>query len=104
MIAQMDPDAVSPEGDLTGDDGVIEVLDLDTEYDEAKAIAELIDYWLNDGVPPSEIAVLVRQQPHLVAARLGSELIDRRIPFRNEQESQDLTAEPVAALIFNFIR
>jgi len=104
MIAQMDPDAVSPDEDLTGDNGVIEVLDFDTEHDEAHAVADLIDDWLNDGVAPSEIAILVRQQPHLVAAMLGSELVDRGIPVRNEQESQDLTAEPVAALVFSFIR
>jgi superfamily I DNA/RNA helicase len=104
MIAQMDPEAVSPAEDLAGDDGVIEVLHFDTEYDEAQALADLIEGWLKEGVAPSEIAILVRQQPHLVAAALGSELGGRGIPFRNEQESQDLTAEPAAALVFNFIR
>ncbi|MFD7737745.1 ATP-dependent helicase [Streptomyces sp. MJM8645] len=104
MIARMDPAAVSPDADLTGDDGVIEVLDFDTEHDEAQALAELIDGWLRDGTPPSEIAVLIRQQPHLVAAALGSALTDRGIAFRNEQESQDLTAEPAAALVLSFIR
>jgi superfamily I DNA/RNA helicase len=103
MIAQMDPDAVSLDDDLVGDDGVIEVLAFDTEYDEAQAVADLIDGWLSEGVAPSEIAILVRQQPHLVAAALGSALADRGIPFRNEQESQDLAAEPVAALVFSFI-
>ncbi|MFE2089833.1 UvrD-helicase domain-containing protein [Streptomyces sp. NPDC059460] len=104
MIARMDPGAVSPDEELTGDDGVIEVLDFDTENGEAQAVAELIDGWLREGTPPSEIAILVRQQPHLVAAALGRDLADRGIPFRNEQESQDLTAEPVAALVLNFIR
>ncbi|MFE7329413.1 UvrD-helicase domain-containing protein [Streptomyces sp. NPDC057565] len=104
MIARMDPGAVSPDEDLTGEDGVIEVLDFDTEHDEAQAVTELIDGWLREGTAPSEIAILVRQQPHLVAAALGRELADRSIPFRNEQESQDLTAEPVAALVLNFIR
>ncbi|SEG94739.1 UvrD-like helicase C-terminal domain-containing protein [Actinacidiphila yanglinensis] len=46
----------------------------------------------------------VRQQPHLVAAALASALAYRGIAFRNEQDSQDLTAEPAAALEFNFIR
>lgn len=104
MISQMDPAAVSPEEDLLGNGGVIEVLGYDHEYAEARAVAELVGGWLNDGVDPSEIAVLVRQQPHLVAAALGRELTNRGIPFRNEQESQDLAAEPAAALIFNFIR
>ncbi|MEU1930426.1 ATP-dependent helicase [[Kitasatospora] papulosa] len=104
MIAQMDPDAVSPDEELIGDDGVIEVLPFHTEYDEAQAVAQLVDGWLREGTAPSEIAILVRQWPHLVAAAFGRELTDRGIPFRNEQDSQDLTAEPVVALVFNFIR
>lgn len=104
MIAKMDPAAVSPDADLVGDGGVIEVLGFDDEYDEGQAVANLIQGWLEEGVEPSEIAVLVRQQPHLVAAALGRELTSRGIPFRDEQESQDLAAEPAAALVFNFIR
>jgi superfamily I DNA/RNA helicase len=104
MIAQMDPDAVSPDRDVAGDDGVVEVLGFDTDHDESQSLAHLIDDWLKEGVPPREVAVLVRQQPHLVAAVLGGQLTKRGIPFRNEQESQDLTAEPVPALVFNFIR
>lgn len=104
MIARMDPVAVSPDAELTGDDGVIQVLEFDTDHDEAQALSELIDGWLRAGTAPSEIAILVRQQPHLVAAALASELADRGIAFRNEQDSQDLTAEPAAALVFNFIR
>ncbi|MFE4802003.1 3'-5' exonuclease [Streptomyces sp. NPDC056708] len=104
MIARMDPAAVSPDDELIGDGGVIEVLGFNTEHDEARDLAALIDGWLREGTAPSEIAILVRQLPHLVAAALGSELADRGIAFRNEQDSQDLTAEPVAALVFNFIR
>ncbi|NEA29474.1 UvrD-helicase domain-containing protein [Actinomadura bangladeshensis] len=104
MISQMDPGAVSPDEDLTGDKGVIEVLDFNTEHDEASAVADLIERWLDAGTAPSEIAVLVRQQPHLVAAGLGNELMERGVPFRNEQMNQELTAEPAAALILNFIR
>jgi superfamily I DNA/RNA helicase len=105
MIAQMDPDAVSEPEDLTGDDGVIEVLDFETEYDEARAVSSIIEGWLvEEEVAPVEIAVLVRQQPHLVAAVLAGELADKGIAYRNEQESQDLTAEPAAGLVLNFIR
>ena len=104
VIAQMDRDAVSPAEQLAGDGGVINVFRYDTAGREARAVAQLIDSWLAHGVPPQEIAVLVRQQPHLVAAELGNELAARGIPFRNEQASQDLTAEPVAALILNFLR
>jgi len=104
MIKQMDPSAASPDNDLVGDDGVIQVLHLYSQLEEAEAVADLVDGWLAKGIPSSEIAVLVRQQPQYVTEALGEEFHDRAIPYRNEQDSQDLTAEPVAALIFNFIR
>ncbi|MGY5106628.1 UvrD-helicase domain-containing protein [Streptomyces sp. 900105245] len=104
MIARMDPAAVSPDYDLIGGGGVIDVLDFDTARHEAQALAERIAGWVRDGVEPNEIAVLVRQQPHLVAAELGNVLAGRGIAFRNEQDSQDLTAEPAAALVLNYIR
>ena len=104
MIKQMDPAAASPDEDLVGDEGVIQVLHFDSQVEEAEAVADLIDGWLAEGVPPSEIAILVRQQSQQVTEALGEELHDRGIPYRNEQDSQDLGAEPVAALIFNFIR
>jgi superfamily I DNA/RNA helicase len=104
MVKQMDPAAASPDEDLVGDEGVIQVLHFDSQVEEADAVADLIDEWLAEGVPPSEIAVLVRQQSRQVTEALGEELHDRGIPYRNEQDSQDLGAEPVAALIFNFIR
>jgi superfamily I DNA/RNA helicase len=104
MIAVMDPTAASNHDTLTGDDGIIEVGTYDNDRDEAEDVANQVQAWLADGVDPSEIAILVRQQPHLVAARLGDALTGRGIAFRNEQASQDLAAEPVPALVFNYIR
>ena len=104
IIKQMDPAAASPDEDLVGDEGIIQVLHFDSQVEEAEAVADLIDEWLAEGMPPSEIAILVRQQSQQVTEALGEELQDRGIPYRNEQDSQDLGAEPVAALIFNFIR
>nr|WP_011091144.1 ATP-dependent helicase [Corynebacterium glutamicum]AAO18219.1 Yga2F [Corynebacterium glutamicum] len=104
LIAEMDPAAVSPDKDLTGDNGIIEISGFDTDADESEALADRIQSWLDRGVNPREIAVLVRQQTSLYTAPLGRELANRGIPFRNEQESQDLNAEPAAALVFNFLR
>jgi superfamily I DNA/RNA helicase len=104
MIARMDPTAISLAEDLAGDDGVLDVLDFPSEYQEAQTIGDLISGWLAQGVPPGEIAVLIRNQPHLVGAVLADELRARGIAFRNEQDSQDLTAEPAAALVFGFLR
>lgn len=104
MIVQMDPAAVSPPEDLIGDDGVIDVLDTPTEYHEAQTLVDLISGWLTAGIPPEQIAVLVRNQPAQVTAALGNQLRARGIAFRNEQDSQDLTAEPAAALVLSFLR
>lgn len=104
MIVDMDPEAASPDEDLIGDAGEIEVLSFDTATEEAEHLAELIEGQLNAGVPVSEIAVLVRQQASLAAAELFDALNARGIPSRNDQISQNLAAEPAPALIYNFIQ
>jgi len=103
MIEKLDPAAASPDEELLGDEGVVQVLHFDSQVEEAGAVGDLTDGWLQEGVPPSEIAVLVRQQSTHVTEALAEEFRDRGIPFRNEQDTQDLAAEPVAALIFNFV-
>lgn len=104
MILEMDPSAASPDGDLEGEEGILKVLRFDTDEQEAATVTEMIGVWLDEGVPPREITVLARQQPHLITSVLGEHLTAAGIPYRNEQQSQDLTAEPAAALIFNFLR
>lgn len=104
MILEMDPDAASPETDLVGDEGVLQALRFETDEDEATAVTAMIQDWIEAGVRPREITVLARQQPHLITSVLGEHLTAAGIPFRNEQQSQDLTTEPVAALIFNYLR
>ena len=104
MIAEMDPTAVIPDQNLTGDDGVVEIRNFCNDSEEAEALAECIQGWFDEGVAPDEIAVLVRQQTGLYTAPLGKELTKRGLSFRNEQESQDLNAEPAASLVFNFLR
>jgi len=104
MILEMDPGAASPETDLVGDEGALQVLRFETDAEEAAAVTSMIQEWLHAGVPPREITVLARQQPHLITSVLGEHLTAAGIPYRNEQQSQDLSTEPVAALIFNFLR
>lgn len=104
MVQVMDPPAAVPVAKLAGGEGSVEVLRFATSADEAGEIADRIEAWLTEGVPPSQIAILVRQQPHLVCELLIDELNGRGIASRNEQRRQDLTAEPVAALILSLIR
>lgn len=104
MILEMDPSSASSDKELEGEEGILKVLRVDTDEQEAAAVTEMISEWLDEGVPPREITVLARQQPHLITSVLGEHLTAAGISYRNEQQSQDLTAEPAAALIFNFLR
>lgn len=103
MILDMDAASASPDEDLIGAGGIIEMDGFETASDEAQWVASLIESELADGVPISEIAVLVRQQVNLYGAELVDALNARGVPVRNDQALQDLAAEPAAALIFDFI-
>lgn len=103
MVHVMDSAAAAPEEDLVGDDGAVDVIQFDTAQNEAVIVADRIQAWLDAGTDPHEIAVLVRQQPHLVCHDLITELHARGVPSRNEQVRQDLTAEPAAAMILALI-
>lgn len=104
MVQVMDPPAALPLAEIAGTEGSVEVLPFATSLDEAVEIADRVAAWLDAGVPPNEIAILVRQQPHMVCELLIDELNGRGVASRNEQLRQDLTAEPAAAVILNLIR
>lgn len=104
MILEMDPPAAVPQEELQGEEGEVRVFRFQNDKDEAATIAGIVESWLNAGIPPWEITVLVRQQPHLICGVLLRHFQRRGVPYRNEQQSQDLFAEPAAALIFNFLR
>lgn len=56
-----------------------------------------------ESVPLSEIAVLVSKQLDLYADHLMAALEARGIPYRNEHQLQDLTAEPAARLVVDYL-
>jgi superfamily I DNA/RNA helicase len=104
MIAVMDPGGVSPAEDLTGDDGEVTVRGFDSDNTEAEHVASLVSGWLAAGVPHREIAILVSKQVDLYAAPLMAALRKHGVAYRDEQSTQDLSVEPVAALILDFLR
>ncbi|MCK7676817.1 ATP-dependent helicase [Corynebacterium sp. CCM 9186] len=104
MVQVMEPSAAVSMSELSGEEGSIKVWKFGSSHDEAKAVSDQIETWLNSGVMHKEIAILVRQQPHLVCAELVAELSTRDVPSRNEQSRQDLTAEPAAHFILSSIR
>lgn len=67
-------------------------------------MADLIANWIRvEQLPPSEIAVLVSKQLELYADHLMAALEVRGIPFCNEQQMQDITVEPAARLIVDYL-
>ncbi|MCC3792805.1 UvrD-helicase domain-containing protein [Vibrio parahaemolyticus] len=104
IVKILDPASVMPEEQIAGEEGHIQVHPFQNCQEEADYLSEQIQRWINEeSVPPSEIAVLIKNQPELYAMRLMVALRDRGIPYRNEQQLQDITVEPAARLIVDFL-
>ena len=104
IIRTLDPASVMPNELIVGNEGEIRAFQFETSQREAEYLAEQIQNWIIvDNIPPNEIAILIRNQPHLYAQHLIPALRNRQIPFRNEQELQDITVEPAARLIVDFL-
>lgn len=103
MLLDVDPQAAVSEEQLAGDDGIVSVENFANDNVEADWIVGAIENWIADGVPLYEITVLCNTQPHLYANALMERLRARNIPYRNEQEVQDLFCEPIFKLIVDFL-
>lgn len=104
MVRMMDPPAALPDEDLSGDEGEINILHFADDEEEADGLADAISRWVHeDGIEPSEIAVLVSKSYHLYGGKLRSALEARDVPFREEDRVQNLAAEPAASLIIDFL-
>jgi superfamily I DNA/RNA helicase len=105
MVKRMDANAAVLEKQLQGDAGDVVVKQYASDDLEAQKIADMIQHWIEvEGLPPSEIAVLVSALPECFTYKLTSELLVRKIPFRNEKQMQDLAREPIVELTIAFLR
>lgn len=104
IIRKLDPSSIMPDEQLTGDEGEVFTLRFEDSRKEADFLADLIAGWVKtEQLPPAEIAVLIRNQLDLYANYLMTALEARGIPFRNEQQMQDITVEPAARLIVDYL-
>ncbi|HEX7937273.1 MAG TPA: ATP-dependent helicase [Paraburkholderia sp.] len=104
MVRVMDPAAAVDDAGIPGDDGEIEVWRFDDDDAEAEELASAIGGWIEDeNLSPSEIAILVRNQQGLYCKKLCAALAEQDIPYREEDASQNLAAEPIACLIVDFL-
>jgi len=104
MVKVMDLGAAVPDGDIVGKGGLVQLEHFADCQAEAAAIAALISRSVHeDALPLSEIAILVSKQVELYAQPLMMLLTQQGVAFRNEQALQDLSAEPAARLIVDFL-
>lgn len=104
IIRKLDPSSVMPDEQLAGDEGEIFAWRFEDSRKEADYLADLIEGWIKtEQLPPAEIAVLIRNQLDLYADHLMAALEARGIPFRNEQQMQDITVEAAARLIVDYL-
>jgi len=104
IIRTLDPASVMSEKQLLGEEGEVAVWSFEDSKKEAEGLADVIDRWVKiEQLTLSEIAVVVSKQPDLYANHLMGALEARGIPFRNEQQMQDITTEPLARLIVDYL-
>ena len=104
IIRVLDPASVMPEEQITGDEGEVLAWGFEDSRQEAEHLAVHIAAWVEvEQMPHSEIAVLISKQPDLYANHLIAELEARGIPYRNEQQMQDITTEPAARLVVDYL-
>lgn len=104
IIRKLDPLSVMSDEQLAGDEGEVFAWRFEDSRKEADYLADLIEGWIKtEHLPPAEIAVLIRNQLDLYADHLMAALEARGIPFRNEQQMQDITVEPAARLIVDYL-
>jgi len=104
MVKVMDPAAAVADGELLGNEGVIGKCSFKTDDDEATWLTEKIAKWINEGLPPSEIAVLIGNKPELYAIKLMEQLELSGIPYRDEKQFQDLGIEPLARVYTDVLK
>ena len=103
MVKVMDPPAALDDTDILGGEGEIAILRFDDDGEEAASLTARIRRLIDDGVAPSEIAILVSKQQNLYRQRLTAAFEAAEIPFREEDKEQDLASEPVASLLIDFL-
>lgn len=104
IIRVLDPASVMPDDQIVGNEGEIFAWGFEDSQQEAEYLANrILELTRDEGVPHAEIAVLVSKQPDLYTDLLMAELEKRGIPYRNEQQLQDIAVEPAARLIVDFL-
>lgn len=88
MVRVMDPPAAIDDDEICGDEGTIEILHYSSDAEEAEGLAQLIrDLIEDEGIPSSEIAVLVSRDQGFYCQKLVAAFTAADIPYREEDSS-----------------
>ncbi len=86
-------------------EGECRVLIFENSALEASNIADLINSYIsNDNVKPRDICLLTRQTPERYTTTIMSELLQRGIASRVENELQDILVEPLTQLVIDMLK
>lgn len=104
IIQNLEPNSVMPEELLRGDEGEILLCEFKNDIEEAESIVERISEWIsNEKIPLHEIAILVSKQAESYAEVIMKNLEEKNISYRNEQQLQDISTEPITKLIIDYL-
>lgn len=104
MVLTMDPNSALNQNDLLEDDGEVFWYKYKSCDDEAEKTAKRIEnLHTNHGIPYAEIAILIPRDIQYYGQKIFSQLEANNIPYRNENNLQDMTTEPIVQLIVDFL-
>lgn len=103
IVKVMDPPAALADTDIVGEEGEISILRFCDDGEEAISLTERVRNLIDDGIAPSEIAILVSKQQNLYCQRLTAAFGAADIPFREEDKEQEFASEPAVCLFIDFL-
>lgn len=104
IIRTLDASSVMPDEQIIGEGGEVFAWRFADCREEAEHLADVIAHWTQtEQLPLCEVAVLVSKMLDQYALALMDALRRRGIPYRNEAQLQDLSNEPIARLIVDYL-
>lgn len=95
---------VKAAGSWNEDDGICEIWNFDNHYSEAIILAENIKKWIEENqLMPRDFCIIVKQQEHIYAATLITELSKLNIQSRIEKDYQELLSEEVILILIKIL-
>ncbi|SHJ73824.1 UvrD-helicase domain-containing protein [Halodesulfovibrio aestuarii] len=103
IVQVLEPEAVLKMVAEDQEEGTVEIWHFDNCAEEAIQVRKQIQTWIEEGLPVSEIAIIVRSDLKYYLQKVMSELSQHEIPFRDEHENQDLIHQPIFTLIIDYL-